>query len=43
MGDYYFLTWYKRVALRVKERLKTWDLRKLGNIREVCKLHRMIA
>ena len=31
------------VASRVAERLKTKDLRKLGNIRKVSKLHRMIA
>ena len=32
-----------RVASRVVERLKTLDLWKLGNIRKVSKLHRMIA
>ena len=31
--------WYLRVA----ERLKTYDLRKIGNIRKLSKLHRMIA
>ena len=41
MGDYYLQTWYIRVASRVAERLN--DLRKLGNIRKVSKLHRMIA
>ena len=33
------ITWYIRVA----ERLKTEDLRKLGNIRRTSKLHRIIA
>ena len=32
-----------RVASRVPKRLKTWDLRELGNIRKVSKLIRMIA
>ena len=32
-----------RVASRVAERLKTYDLRKLGNIRKNSKPHRMIA
>ena len=43
MCDYYLQTWYIRVASRVAEQLKTWDLRKLGNIRKLSKLHRMIA
>ena len=32
-----------RVTLRVAERLKTKDLRKLGNIKKISKLHEMIA
>ena len=36
-------TWYIRVATRVGKRLKTQDLRKLGNTRKVSKLHRMIT
>ena len=32
-----------RDASRVAEQLKTQDLRKLGNIRKVSNLHRMIA
>ena len=32
-----------RVASQVAEGLKTYNLRKLGNIRKVPKLHRMIA
>ena len=43
MGDYYLQTWYIPVASRVANRLKTKDLRKLGNIRKVSKPHRMIA
>ena len=35
-------SWYIRVASRVAEPLKTYDLRKLANIRELSKLHRMI-
>ena len=35
--------WYLRVDSRVAERLKAYDLRKLGNIRKVSKFHRMIA
>ena len=38
VDDYYLCTWYIRVASRVAERLKTYDLRKLGNIRKVSKL-----
>ena len=30
-----------RVASRVSERLKTYDLRKLGKIRKISKLHRI--
>ena len=43
MDDYHLWTWYSRVASRVAKRLKTSGLRKLGNIRKVPKLHRMIA
>ena len=43
MRDYYLQTWYIRVASRIAERLTTWDLRKLGNVRKVSKLHRMIT
>ena len=43
MGNYYFWTCYIRVVSRVAELLKTYDLRKLGNIRKLSKLHRMIA
>ena len=43
MHDYYLLTWYTRVVERVAELVKTMDLRKLGNIRKVPKIHRMIA
>ena len=32
-----------RVALLIAERLKTWDLTKLGNIRKVSRPQRMIA
>ena len=32
-----------RVASRVSERLKAYDLRKLGNISKVRELHRIIA
>ena len=41
--DYYLYTAYVQVLLRVAERLKTYDLWKLGNIRKVPKLPRMIA
>ena len=40
MGDYYLSTWYTEVAPQVVERLKTWNLRKLGNVRKVSKLHK---
>ena len=43
MHDYYLETQYIRVATRVAKALKIQDLRKLGNNREVSKLHRMIA
>ena len=43
MGHYYLETQYVRVASQVAERLKTEDLRKLGNIRKLSKLHGMIA
>ena len=43
MRDYYLQAWYMRVVSRVADRLKTFDLRKLGNIKKVSKLHRMIA
>ena len=43
MRDYYLQTWHIRVASRVAKQLQTEDLRKLGNIREVTKSHRMIA
>ena len=42
MHDYYLQTWYIQVARRVAERLKTHDLRKLGNIKKMSKPHRMI-
>ena len=37
------MDWYLRVASKVAEGLKAYDFRKLGNIRKVPKLHRMIA
>ena len=43
MRDYYLYTWFIRVASRVAERLQSCDLRKLGKIRKVPKLHKMIA
>ena len=43
MRDYYLQTWHIQVASRVAKQLQTEDLRKLGNIREVTKSHRMIA
>ena len=39
MGNYYSLTWYIRVA----KRLKTEEIRNLENIRKMSKFHRMIA
>ena len=41
--DDYYMVYTRRATSRVAERLKTQDLRKLGKIREVYKLHRMIA
>ena len=41
--DYYLFTWYIRVASQVAERVRSYDLRKFGNIRKASKLHRMIA
>ena len=43
MGDYYLQTWFVKVTSRVAEQLKTYDVRKLGNTREVSQFHRMIA
>ena len=43
MRDYYLQTWYIGVASRVPERVKTYDPRKLGNIRKVSKPQKMIA
>ena len=43
MGGSYLQKWYIRVASRVSKRLKTEDLSKLGKIRKVSKLQRMIA
>ena len=43
MHDYYLKTQHIRVASRVAEQLKTYDLRKLGNIRKVSKFQRIIA
>ena len=40
MRDYYLESWYVRVASRLA---KAHYPRKLGNIRKVFKLHRMIA
>ena len=42
MRDYYLSTWYLRIASRVVKRLKTSDLRKLGNIRKLSKLQLML-
>ena len=42
MREYYLQTWYVPVASRVAKQLKSYDVRKLGNIRKVSKLHRMI-
>ena len=36
-------TWYILLAPRVVKQLKTYNLKKLGNIRKKSKLHRMIA
>ena len=43
IGGYYLETWYIGAASTVAEPLKTEDLRKLGNIRNVPKLQGMIA
>ena len=43
MRDYDLHKCYTRVVSRVAEQLKTYDLRKLGNIRKVSKPHEMIA
>ena len=47
MCNYYLQTWNirfaSRIALRVAERLKTEDLRKLRNIRKLSKRHRVIS
>ena len=40
---YYLQTWYMRAASRVAGRLNTQDLRKLGNIKKLSKIHRMLA
>ena len=36
-------TCYIQVASQVAKQLQTWDLRKLGNVKKVSNLHRMIA
>ena len=43
MGDDYLKTWYVRVVLPFAKRLNAEDVRTLGNIRKVSKLHRMIT
>ena len=43
MYDYYLQTWYIRVSSRSAERLKAEDLMKLGNIRKLSKLDKIIA
>ena len=43
MPGYYLQTWYIGVASRVVKQIETCDLRKLGNIRKVSKLQRMMA
>ena len=43
MHGYYLKKWHIGVVSPVAERLKTYDLRKLGNIGKVSKPHRMIA
>ena len=40
MRNYYLETWYIRIVSQVNEGLKTFDLRKLGNVRKVPKLYR---
>ena len=41
--DYYLNIQVIQVASQVAKQLKTYDLRKLGNIKKVSKLHKMIA
>ena len=43
MWDYYLSTWYIRVASGAANGFKTDGLGKLGNIKRLSKLHRMIA
>ena len=43
MCDYYLQIWYVRVPSRVTDPLNNSDLRKLGNVRKLSKLHIMIA
>ena len=43
MPDYHLKTWYIGAASQVAEQLKAWEPRKLRKIREVSKLHKMIA
>ena len=35
--------WYTRVASRVANQLETLDLRKLGKVKKIPKLHRVIT
>ena len=42
MCNYYLYTGYIQFASRVAKRFKTQDLKKLGDIRRVSKLHRII-
>ena len=41
--NYYLEIWYIRVVSRVPEQLNAEELRKLGNIRQMSKVHRMTA
>ena len=41
MGDYYLKAWYRGVASQYAQLLKTSDLRKLGKMTKVSKLHRI--
>ena len=43
LRNYCLWRWYTQVALRVAEGLKAEDLRKIGNIRKVSKVHSMIS
>ena len=43
MGDYQLKTQYIRIESQVAQPYKTYELRKLGNIIKVSKLHRMRA